>query len=309
MEQELSGVLILDKPAGLTSHDVVAQVRRLLHIRKVGHFGTLDPFATGVLPLSIGKATRFAQFYLRSRKAYEGAIRFGFSTDTYDATGQRSSDLKGVRLASEDVEKAFREFTGRIWQTPPPFSAKRVQGVRAYELARRHEEVVLAPVDVEIYALEMLGLDDTGDLAQFAVECSGGTYVRALAHDIGMRLGCPAHLASLRRTAVAEFKDDRSVTLQKLEDAIRNGAVAKVMIPLERLLPDCPEWVVSGREEKNVRNGHPFELAQSFSQERGSKSGRLPLMTVLKVLNPDRRLIAVARHVSGKVYHPDLVLG
>jgi tRNA pseudouridine55 synthase len=309
MEQELSGVLILDKPAGLTSHDVVAQARRLLHIRRVGHFGTLDPFATGVLPLSVGKATRFAQFYLRSRKAYEGAIHFGFSTDTYDATGKRTSDLQAVRPASADVEKAFRELTGRIWQAPPPFSAKRVQGVRAYELARRHEEVVLPPVEVEIYALEMMGFDRAGELAQFAVECSGGTYVRSLAHDIGLRLGCPAHLARLRRTAVAEFKEDRSVTLERLDAAIRDGALAKVMIPLEALLPECPEFVVRGREEKNVRNGHPFELAQAFNPQRGSKPGRLPVMTLLKVLNADRRLIAIARHVSGSVYHPDLVLG
>ncbi|HTV56201.1 MAG TPA: tRNA pseudouridine(55) synthase TruB [Terriglobia bacterium] len=309
MEQELSGVLILDKPAGVTSHDVVARVRRLLRIRRVGHFGTLDPFATGVLPLSVGKATRFAQFYLKSRKAYEGAIRFGFSTDTYDATGQLASELKGFRPASEDVERTFREFTGRIWQTPPPFSAKRVQGVRAYELARRREEVVLAPVEVEIYALELMGLEPPGEWAQFAVECSGGTYVRSLVHDIGMRLGCPAHLASLRRTAVAEFKHDHSLTLEKLEEAIANGVLAKVMIPLEGLLPDCPEFVVRGREEKNVRNGRPFELAQAFGPQRGSKPGRMPVMTVLKVLNADRRLIAVARHVSGKVYHPDLVLG
>jgi tRNA pseudouridine55 synthase len=306
MEQELSGVLILDKPAGLTSHDVVAQVRRFLRIRRVGHFGTLDPFATGVLPLSVGKATRFAQFYLKSRKAYEGAIRFGFSTDTYDATGERASELEGARPASDEVEKMFREFTGRIWQTPPPFSAKRVQGVRAYKLARRHEEVVLAPVEVEIYALELMGFEAAGEWAQFAVECSGGTYVRSLAHDIGMRLGCPAHLGSLRRTAVAEFKHDRSVTLEKLEEAIRNGVLAELMIPLEGLLPDCPEFVVRGKEEKNVRNGHPFELAQAFSSQRGSKP-RMPVMTVLKVLNADRRLIA--RHVSGKVYHPDLVLG
>jgi tRNA pseudouridine55 synthase len=308
MEQELSGVLILDKPAGVTSHDVVAQVRRLLHIRRVGHFGTLDPFATGVLPLSIGKATRFAQFYLRSRKAYEGTIRFGFSTNTYDATGERSSELEAVCPPSADVERAFRELTGRIWQVPPPFSAKRVQGVRAYELARRHQEVVLPPVEVEIYALEMMGFDVGGKLAQFAVECSGGTYVRSLAHDVGLRLACPAHLASLRRTAVAEFKDDRAVTLEKLEAVIRDEALAKMMIPLEALLPDCPEFVVRGREEKNVRNGHPFELAQAFNPQRGSRPGRLQIMAVLKVLNADRHLIAIARHVSGSVYHPDLVL-
>jgi tRNA pseudouridine55 synthase len=309
MEQELSGVLIVDKPAGYTSHDVVARARRLLHIRRIGHFGTLDPFATGVLPLSVGKATRFAQFYLKSRKAYEGAIRFGFSTDTYDATGKRTSESEGARPSPAAVERVFREFTGRIQQAPPPFSAKRVGGVRAYELARKHQEFSLAPVEVEIYALELIGFDSGGDLTQFAVECSGGTYVRSLAHDIGGRLACPAHLASLRRAAVAEFKEDRSLTLERLEEIIREGSLAKVMIPLEALLPDCPELVVQGREEKNVRNGHAFELAHASNPQRGMKPSRIPAMSILKILNADRRLIAIARHVSGSTYHPDLVLG
>jgi tRNA pseudouridine55 synthase len=309
MDQDVSGVLIIDKPAGLTSHDVVDRVRRLLRIRRVGHFGTLDPFATGVLPLSLGKATRFAQFYLKSRKAYKGAIRFGSSTDTYDATGQCASTWEGVHPTAAALEKVFPEFTGRIWQTPPPFSAKRVGGVRAYELARKHEDVSLAPVEIEIYALELVGFDPAGELAEFAVECSGGTYVRSLAHDIGRRLGCPAHLAKLRRTAVAEFDQERSLTLDKLQDRLHDGDLTKMIVPLEDLLPDCPELVVRGREEKNVRNGHPFELAQSLQPQRGTKSARLPMMSLLKILNPDRRLIAIARHVSGAVYHPDLVVG
>jgi len=309
MEQEISGVLVIDKPAGLTSHDVVAKVRRILNIRRVGHFGTLDPFATGVLPLSVGKATRFAQFYLKSRKAYEGTIRFGFATDTYDATGQPASEPIREYPARESLDKAFLEFTGRIQQVPPPFSAKRVDGVRAYELARKHQEVSLAPVEVEIYALELLSLDVVNGVARFAVECSGGTYVRSLAHDIGKRVGCPAHLGSLRRTAVAEFREDRSLTLSELEELVREDQLLKALIPLEALLPDCPELVVRGREEKDVRHGHAFELAQAFNPQRGLRPGRSPIMTVLKVLNADRRLIAIARHVSGSVYHPDLVLG
>src|SRR5690349_8081026 len=142
----ISGILVIDKPAGMTSHDVVAAARRLVETGQVGHFGTLDPFATGVLPLSVGKATRFAQFYLKSRKAYEGAIRFGFATDTYDATGQPAADPVPVGIERSAVEKAFRDFTGRLMQTPPPFSAKRVAGVRAYKLARQHQPVELAPV-------------------------------------------------------------------------------------------------------------------------------------------------------------------
>src|SRR5579864_7241314 len=148
----ISGILVADKPPGVTSHDVVAAVRRILRVRQIGHFGTLDPFATGVLPLSIGKATRFAQFYLKSRKAYAGVIRFGFSTDTYDATGKPTSDVVEGGPERESLEHLFRELTGRILQVPPAFSAKRVNGERAYALARRQQPVELKPVEVEIYA-------------------------------------------------------------------------------------------------------------------------------------------------------------
>jgi tRNA pseudouridine55 synthase len=290
----------------MTSHDVVARVRRVLKVRQVGHFGTLDPFALGVLPISVGKATRFAQFYLKSRKAYEGAIRFGFSTDTYDGTGTPTSQQVAPGLEREALEKLFREFTGRLMQTPPPFSAKRVGGVRAYQLARQHKPVTLAPVGVEIYALELLGIE--GEQVRFAVECSGGTYVRSLAHDFGQKLGCGAHLVGLRRTAVAEFTLSRAVTLEQLEDLVGEGKLDTCLIPLEALLPDCPALVVRGREELGVRHGHPFELAQALRPGRGVGANRSPVVSLLKILDPDRRLIAVARHVSGSVYHPNLVL-
>ena len=303
---EISGVLIVDKPAGMTSHDVVARARRLLRTRQVGHFGTLDPFATGVLPLSVGKATRFAQFYLKSRKAYEGTMRFGFATDTYDATGKPAAEAVPVHLEAEELESIFRGFTGRIQQVPPPFSAKRVDGKRAYELARQHKPVHLAAVEVEVYALELLKVED--DRAQFAVECSGGTYVRSLAHDVGCKLGCGAHLAALRRTAVAEFKEDRAVTLEELGRVAQENRAEKFLVPLEALLPDCPELVVRGREEQSVRHGHKFELAQALRPGRGSGPDSAPAITLLKILNPDRHLIAVARHISGSIYHPSLVL-
>jgi tRNA pseudouridine55 synthase len=301
-----SGVLIVDKPAGVTSHDVVARVRRILGIREVGHFGTLDPFATGVLPLSVGKATRFAQFYLKSRKAYEGTIHFGYATDTYDATGRPTSEPVLPKIDAATLERIFRDFTGRVMQTPPPFSAKRVRGARAYELARQHKPVELKPVEVEIYALELLGIE--GERIHFAVECSGGTYVRSLAHDIGQRVGCGAHLAGLRRVAVAEFGENRALTLDQLETAVREGKLESCRVPLEALLPDCPELVIRGREEVNVRHGHAFELAHTLLPGRGGIPGRSGALALLKILSPERRLIAVARHVAGSIYHPDLVL-
>jgi tRNA pseudouridine55 synthase len=303
---EVNGVLVIDKPAGVTSHDVVARVRKTLHQRQVGHFGTLDPFATGVLPVSVGKATRFAQFYLKSRKAYEGTIRFGFSTDTYDATGAPTSEAVAVAPEAATLEGYFRELTGRLLQTPPPFSAKRVGGVRAYELARQHKPVDLTPVEVEIYALELLGAQ--GPDVRFAVECSGGTYVRSIAHDLGQRMGFGAHLAGLRRTAVAEFGESRMVTLERLQEAVQQGALDSCLVRLEALLPDCPELVVRGREETSVRHGHTFELAHALRPGRGQAHGQVPAASLLKILGPERRLIAVARHVSGAIYHPNLVL-
>lgn len=303
---EISGVLVMDKPAGLTSHDVVARVRKIIGTRQVGHFGTLDPFATGVLPVSVGKATRFAQFYLKSRKAYEGQIRFGFSTDTYDATGRPTSEAISASIQEDVLEKLFREFTGRLMQAPPPYSAKRVGGVRAYELARQQKPVNLKPVEVEIYALELLGVE--GDQVRFAVECSGGTYVRSLAHDLGRKLGSGGHLAGLRRTAVAEFTDSRAVTLERLQGAVQEGKLESWLVRLEALLPDCPELMVRGREEAAVRHGRTFQLAQAQRPGRGTAAGYSPAIALLKILNPDRRLIAVARHVSGSVYHPNLVL-
>lgn len=303
---ELSGVLVIDKPADVTSHDVVARVRKIISQRQVGHFGTLDPFATGVLPVSVGKATRFAQFYLKSRKAYEGTIRFGFSTDTYDATGRPASEAAPVTLEAVELERHLRAFTGRFLQTPPPYSAKRLGGVRAYELARQQKPVNLTPVEVEIYALELLSFD--GQHLRFAVECSGGTYVRSLAHDLGRKVGCGAHLAGLRRTAVAEFTENRAVTLERLQEAAQQGAVDSCLIRLEALLPDCPELVVRGREETSVRHGHTFELAQALRPGRGEAAAHAPAAGLLKILGSERRLIAVARHVSGAVYHPNLVL-
>jgi len=302
---EISGVLVIDKPAGITSHDVVAQVRRILGIRQVGHFGTLDPFATGVLPVSVGKATRFAQFYLKSRKSYSGTIRFGHSTDTYDSTGRATSEDQPVALDRATLDKLFQEFTGRLMQTPPPFSAKHVGGVRAYELARQQKPVSLEPVEVEIYALELLGI--AGADVRFAVECSGGTYVRSLAHDFGQRLRSGAYLADLRRTGVAEFKESEAVTLERLAEAAGQKKVESCLVPLEALLPEFPELIVRGRQEVGVRHGHAFELAQSMRAGRGGP-GLSSVAALLKILNPERRLIAVARHVEGSVYHPHLVL-
>src|SRR5215472_6243510 len=221
----MNGVLIIDKPAGLTSHDVVNRVRRLLNQRSVGHLGTLDPMATGVLPLVIGNFTRLAQFYVGSEKTYEGTVRFGFCTDTYDAEGEPTTEPKTVRLSREELEPAIGKFRGVIEQVPPPFSAKKIKGVPAYKLARKQKEVNLAPVQVEIKELEVLGVDV--DRMRFRARVASGTYMRSVAHDLGKALGCGAHLETLRRTAAAEFTIVESHTLDELSKAAGKSGIVE----------------------------------------------------------------------------------
>ena len=183
----LSGVMVIDKPSGWTSHDVVNKIRRFANTRKVGHLGTLDPMATGVLPLLIGRATRLAQFFGKADKIYEGSICFGHSTDSYDAEGKPTSPDVAVDLDRSVIEDLLGSFRGRIWQTPPPVSAKKIQGTRAYKLARQNIDVQLAPVEVEIFEIDLLRL--SGNEIDVRVHCASGTYVRSIAHDLGQSLG------------------------------------------------------------------------------------------------------------------------
>src|ERR1700722_16772942 len=198
-----NGALIIDKPRGRTSHDVVDAARRILGFRQIGHLGTLDPLATGVLVLLLGRATRLAQFYAGRRKRYECAFRFGFATDTFDADGSALGPDTNPRLEKEVLERLAAELTGKFKQMPPAFSAKKIQGRPAHELARKHKPVELEPVEVEVYEFRLTDLE--GSVAHFVVECGAGTYVRSLAHDLGKVHGAGAHIAEINRTAVGEF--------------------------------------------------------------------------------------------------------
>ena len=225
----MNGVVIIDKPPGLTSHDVVNRVRRILGQRSVGHLGTLDPMATGVLPLVTGSYTRLAQFYLSSEKTYEGTVRFGFSTDTYDAEGDPTSAPEPVSLNRKEMEVLAERFRGIIEQTPPPFSAKKIKGVPAYQLARKQKQVVLEPVQVEIKEFEILAV--AADLVEFRARVASGTYMRSVAHDMGEAFGCGAHLQSLRRTSVAEFTLADAHTLDELAEAAGKSSGVRAPSP------------------------------------------------------------------------------
>ena len=235
----MNGVLIIDKPSGLTSHDVVNRIRRILNQRSVGHLGTLDPLATGLLPMVTGSMTRLAQFYTASDKTYEGVIRFGFATDTYDAEGEPTGVPQQVQVSLEEVRELSLAFRGKIEQMPPPFSAKKIHGVPAYKLARKHKEVVLKPVEVEIKEFEILGFaevaaegTDVGreSRVRFRARVASGTYMRSVAHDMGRKMGCGAHLESLRRTQLGEFNISDARTLEEVQKAAEEDAIEEVFV-------------------------------------------------------------------------------
>jgi tRNA pseudouridine55 synthase len=347
----MNGVIILDKPAGLTSHDVVNRMRRILGQRSIGHLGTLDPLATGVLPLVTGSLTRLAQFYTASEKTYEGVIRFGFATDTYDADGEPlgegsseeshvgtavpSTGSEGFHVGTaapgcpsgqradlnlEALQQLPIEFVGQIEQIPPPFSAKKIQGVPAYKLARRQQQVVLKAVKVEIKEFEILSVNE--DRAQFRARVSSGTYMRSIAHEMGQRLGCGAHLESLRRTAVAEFVITQAHTLEDFESQIQqkhchsdrsftfpqgkgsareepadscHEGISSLFVHPRQLLPQLPSVTADESTAARIRNGRPVNLPE-LSRARQ-----------VKVFQGQADLIAIATRVAGTLFHPKIV--
>jgi tRNA pseudouridine55 synthase len=291
----MNGVLIIDKPAGLTSHDVVNRVRCILQERSVGHLGTLDPLATGVLPLVIGNLTRLAQFYTSSEKTYEGTIRFGFATDTFDAEGEPAGPAQAVNLSLAQVRQLAGRFQGTIEQMPPPFSAKKIQGVPAYKLARKHAEVSLKPIQIEIKEFEISRVEN--DRASFRARVASGTYMRSVAHDMGQLIGCGAHLESLRRTAVGEFELPDAHTLEELDAVGRTGQAEDLFIHPRKLLPQFPSVTANEEIAGRIRTGRPVNLPE-LSQAR-----------LVKVFTGQRELLAIATRVAGTLFHAKIVLG
>jgi len=290
----MNGVIVIDKPAGMTSHDVVNRLRRVLGQRDVGHLGTLDPSATGVLPLVLGNLTRLAQFYTASEKSYEGVIRFGFATDTYDAEGQPSGPAQPVAFSMEELHKRAAHFRGTIEQMPPAFSAKKIHGVPAYKLARKKKEVQLKPVQVEITEFEISSFD--GERATFRARVGSGTYMRCVAHDLGRQLGCGAHLESLRRTAVAEFTLEDAHTLHEIEQAVERAPITELLVHPRKLLPQFPSITANEENAAKIRSGRAVNLPELSRASR------------VKVFYGQRELIAVATRVAGTLFHPRIVL-
>jgi len=252
----MDGILIIDKPAGPTSHDVVNRVRRILQTRKVGHTGTLDPFATGVLVLVIGKATRLAQFLDKDEKEYEAMIRFGFETDTGDPTGSRISEreLKSdeivTKLSEVNWEVTLSGFRGEIEQLPPMYSAKKIEGKKLYESARKGIELDRKPVKITIYKLNLVGSGETS--ATIRVACSSGTYIRTLAEDIGRSVGIGAHLVELRRTRAGRFSLNESLTMEELENTVDPS---KFLRPISEAVAHLPAFTLPTERIEKTLNG------------------------------------------------------
>ena len=272
-------------------------MRRLAAMRKIGHLGTLDPSATGVLPLVLGRATRLAQFFTRDDKLYEGVIHFGYATDTYDADGEPTSPEVAVTLDRESLDTLFDRFRGEILQTPPPVSAKKIGGQPAYKLARKNQPVDLEPVRVAVHELNILAID--GCEVRVRVHCGGGTYVRSIAHDAGQNMGCGAFLRDLRRLSSGDFRIDQAHTIDTLTALAAEGRLNQALIPAAELLPEFPNEIVDLVTTSQIRNGRDFRVSP-FQQARHAR--------YVKAVTSHGELVAIGEAVLPLVYHPVLVL-
>ena len=297
----MDGVLVVDKPSGPTSHDVVARVRRALKTRRIGHTGTLDPLATGVLPLVIGRATRLASFLSSDRKSYEASVRLGCATASYDASERLAAGLAPPPtpdVRREQVEAALEGFRGTFSQSPPPYSAKKIGGVAAHRLARRDRAVQPEPVDVTVHELTLEALDE--GVVRLRLTASAGFYVRSLAHDLGARLRCGAYLDALRRTAAGEFALREAIPLDAIEAA--GTEAVRWVIPLERLLPRIPGVRLTERGSARVSHGNsvgPADLAE----------GAAPFAAgPVRLIDAQGRLMAIGNATPDGVLRPTVVL-
>ena len=278
----------------MTSHDVVARVRRATGEQSVGHLGTLDPMATGVLPLLLGKYTRLAQFLNASEKAYTGAIRFGFATDTYDAEGTPAGGVVSPDLSMEKVRAAAARFVGEIEQMPPPYSAKKIDGKPAYKLAREGRTPELKPVRIVVDAFEIESVE--GETVRFAMRISAGGYVRSIAHEMGQALGCGAHLSSLRRTAAGPFTLEQAVTVDDMDSLAGEQELEARMVHPRALLPEMPAVTADEATLGRIRNGMQVYLPEY--------SGA----AMVKIFAGQRELAAIGRRVAGTLFQPFVVL-
>jgi tRNA pseudouridine55 synthase len=293
----MNGLVLIDKPPGCTSHDVVNRWRRLANTKRVGHLGTLDPIATGLLALVTGSATRLAQFFGSEEKTYVAEITFGLVSDTYDTDGQVTETGIAAGSDASSVHSALQQFRGRFLQTPPPVSAKKIRGVPAYKLARKHAPVQLEPVEVEITRLEIESI--SSEKLNLVVTCSSGTYIRSLAHDLGERLGCGAVLSKLRRIRIGDFKVEEAKSVDELAALATEGRLREAVIPATHLLPHFPAQYFDPWTEAQIRQGRDFRTSPFVVP---------PGAPFVKALSYSGELIAIGELRVPNRYHPGTVL-
>jgi tRNA pseudouridine55 synthase len=292
----MNGLLVLDKPAGMTSHDVVEVVRRATGERSIGHLGTLDPMATGVLPLLLGRYTRLAQFFGTAEKGYEGTIRFGFATDTFDAEGTAADEARPLTLSLDELRELAARFRGEMDQMPPVFSAKKIGGVPAHKLARAGKEVPVKPARIVIHRFELTSLD--GEDAKFEMQVSAGGYVRSVAHELCELAGCGAHLSALRRTQAGAFTLEQAIGLDELKALVGQPGEIERRLPHPRtLLPEMPSVTVDEHAAGRLRNGMQVNLPD-FSGA-----------AMVKVFTSPVEMLGIAKRIAGTLMQPIVVLG
>ncbi|MBI5822579.1 MAG: tRNA pseudouridine(55) synthase TruB [Chloroflexi bacterium] len=291
IKNAISGALVVDKPVGMTSHDVVQAIRNGTGLRRAGHTGTLDPRASGVLVILVGPAVRLSEYVSASDKRYQAIIRLGGSTDTFDAEGKVTLSNDPLDVTEAQFEEALKTFVGEIEQTPPPYSAVKVAGRKAYEMARKGEEVDLEPRKITVHHLEVL--EWTPPEVVIDVHCSSGTYVRSLANDLGIKLGCGAYLVGLRRTKSGRFSLRDSVPLRKLQEAFTAGNWYQYLIPAAEALGDWPAVELNPDEVEGVRHGHRVKVVGE------------PAITKVRGVSTQGELVALMELVTGEDGAPE----
>ncbi len=292
----MNGLLLIDKPGGCTSHDIVNRWRKMANTKRVGHLGTLDPMATGLLLLLTGTATRLAPYFAADEKTYEAEITLGLVSDTYDIEGQVAPTGVSIPDLSQTVELALRQFVGKFLQMPPPVSAKKIGGVPAYKLHRKNVEFELKPVEVEVKWLEIRQI--AREKVRLVITCTAGTYIRSIAHDLGRFLGCGAVLSALRRTAVGAMRVENALTLDTLNDWARTGKLTDAILPLGNLLPHLPAEHFNLQTETQIRQGRSF---------RTSPFVITPGTPTVRALSRSGELIAMGELKLPNLYHPSTV--
>ncbi|MGB8951322.1 MAG: tRNA pseudouridine(55) synthase TruB [Candidatus Aminicenantales bacterium] len=292
----MDGLILVNKPSDITSHDVVLELRKILPGQKIGHFGTLDPLATGLLPVAVGKATKLFRFFLKMDKVYKGRIRLGWSTDTYDCTGQATSPESPQYPELTDIQNAMKRFEGELSQLPPLFSAKKYKGKPLYKLARRNEPIIPRSSRVVVHAFVLKKYQPP--FLDIEVKCSSGTYIRSLAHDLGQILGCGAHLDALVRTEIGNLQLRQSLSLEKIRKLHEQGRIHEFLTPLESLLSHWPKVILKDSGSSLAQNGNPVSMEHIFKILPPELTGTMPAQgkeLAFRLFTQEGKLLGLAK--------------